>query len=473
MTSNSQTILAILVTYHSCLILLGLWAARRAQTNEDFLIGGRNLNGWVAGFSYAATSSSAWVLMGFSGFVYATGLSALWMLPGIWGGYIVAWVVLGKQLQLRAHQHKYVTFTDFIAADTVSHARRRIVLASSAMILFCFIFYISAQLLASGSAMKTYFDIPSWQGILLAALIVGVYSVLGGFWAVSTTDMIQGIVILVIAILLPLAALVEAGGPVELWARLAQDTPGHLDIFGGRAGLTAIGAALGMAGIGLGTFGQPQLMTRIMSVKNDKERRKAFKIAMSWSLIVFSGMALLGLSARVLPVSMDNAEQILFGTTSLLFPDIIAGLVMAALLSAVMSTVDSILVASSASISHDIKFQPVRSVLMSRIAAAGLMVLAVGISLSAPTSIFERVLFAWTALGAAFGPVLLARLAGWRPHPNAVFLAMMTGFFVSVAFNQYLYAGPSNLYERIGPWICPLLLLYAWRLEAPAEQHDG
>ena len=214
-------------------------------------------------------------------------------------------------------------------------------------------------------------------------------------------------------------------------------------------------------------------MTRIMSVKNDEERRKAFKIAMSWSLIVFSGMALLGLSARVLPVSMDNAEQILFGTTSLLFPDIIAGLVMAALLSAVMSTVDSILVASSASISHDIKFQPVRSVLMSRIAAAGLMFLAVGISLSAPTSIFERVLFAWTALGAAFGPVLFARLAGWRPHPNAVFLAMMTGFFVSVAFNQYLYAGPSNLYERIGPWICPLLLLYVWRLETPAEQHDG
>ena len=144
------------------------------------------------------------------------------MLPGIWGGYVVAWVVLGKQLQQRAHQHKYVTFTDFIAADTVSHARRRIVLASSAMILFCFIFYISAQLLASGSAMKTYFDIPSWQGILLAALIVGVYSVLGGFWAVSTTDMIQGIVILVIAILLPLAALVEAGGPVELWARLQR-----------------------------------------------------------------------------------------------------------------------------------------------------------------------------------------------------------------------------------------------------------
>ena len=439
MTSNSQTIFAILVIYHSCLILLGLWFAKRVQTNEDFLIGGRNLNGWVAGLSYAATSSSAWVLMGFSGFVYATGLSALWMLPGIWGGYVVAWVVLGNQLQRRAHQHKYVTFTDFIAADTVSHARRRIVLTSSAMILFCFIFYISAQLLASGSAMKTYFDIPSWQGVLLAALIVGVYSVLGGFWAVSITDMVQGIVILFIAIMLPLAALIEAGGPLVLWAHLAQETPGHLDIFGGRAGLTAIGAVLGMASIGLGTFGQPQLMTRIMSVKNDKERRKAFKIAMSWSLIVFLGMAILGLSAKVLPISIDNTEQILFGTTSLLFPDIIAGLVMAALFYAVMSTVDSILVASSATISHDIKVQPIRLLVMSRIAAASLMVLAVGISLSAPTSIFERVLFAWTALGAAFGPVLFARLAGWKPHPNAVFLAMISGFFVSVAFNQYLY----------------------------------
>ena len=473
MISNSQTILIILATYHSCLVLFGLLAARRSKTNEDFLIGGRNLNGWVAGLSYAATSSSAWVLMGFSGFVYVTGLSALWMLPGIWGGYVFAWVVLGKRLRQRAHQYKYVTFTDFIAADTVSHARRRIVLASSAMILFCFIFYISAQLMASGSAMNTYFDIPSWQGVLLAAFIVGVYSVLGGFWAVSITDMIQGIVILVIAIMLPLAALIEVGGPIKLWARLAQESPGHLDIFGGRAGLTAIGASIGMAGIGLGTFGQPQLMTRIMSVVNDKERRKAFKISMSWSLIVFSGMALLGLSARVLPVSMNNAEQILFGTTSLLFPDIIAGLVMAALLSAIMSTVDSILVASSACISHDIKVRHVQSVLMSRIAAAGLMILAVWISLSAPTSIFNRVLFAWTALGAAFGPVLFARLAGWRPHPNAVLLAIISGFFLSVAFNQIFYSGPSNLYERVFPWVPPLLLLYIWRLKAPAERNDG
>ena len=426
MTSNSQTILAILVTYHSCLILLGYGCAARTNKRR-FSHWGRNLNGWVAGFSYAATSSSAWVLMGFSGFVYATGLSALWMLPGIWGGYVVAWVVLGKQLQQRAHQHKYVTFTDFIAADTVSHARRRIVLASSAMILFCFIFYISAQLLASGSAMKTYFDIPSWQGILLAALIVGVYSVLGGFWAVSTTDMIQGIVILVIAILLPWLRLLRLVVQLSFGRVLQRYTRpfGHL----WRAGRFDRNRRSAWHGWDWARdFWAAPANDSDYVRKKRQERRKAFKIAMSWSLIVFSGMALLGLSARVLPVSMDNAEQILFGTTSLLFPDIIAGLVMAALLSAVMSTVDSILVASSASISHDIKFQPVRVSIDVSHCGGWLDVLAVGISLSAPTSIFERVLFAWTALGAAFGPVLFARLAGGAP-PQCCFSCHDDGIF--------------------------------------------
>ena len=189
---------------------------------------------------------------------------------------------LGKQLQLRAHQHKMSHLlillppTQFSCAPTHCSSVQRY---DPVLLYFLYI----RQLLASGSAMKTYFDIPSWQeSYWPPSSWVGFRfgRVLGG-----QHDRHDPGIILVIAILLPLAALVEAGGPVEP-GRLAQDT-GHLDIFGGRAGLDRNRCSAWHGWDRAGTFGQPQLMTRIMSVKNDKERRKAFKIAMSWSLIVF------------------------------------------------------------------------------------------------------------------------------------------------------------------------------------------
>lgn len=463
MNADQSLILSVLVAYKLVLIGIGVWASRRSGSEGDFLIGGRGLGPWVAGLSYAATSTSAWVLLGFSGFVYATGLSALWMMPGIWAGYAMVWVWFGSRLRREASERGHVTMTDFIAADAGAAGRRAIAIVATAMIVFCFIFYIAAQLQAAGSAMTEFFGLPAAEAVGLGALVILIYSLLGGFWAVSVTDMVQGLVMSAVAIAAPIAAVLAAGGPGQIAETLAADYPAHLDPFGGRAGLVAIGAALGAASVGIGAAGQPQLLVRVMAVKDESARRRAFLISLFWAVVVYCGMAVLGLAGRSLALAIDNPETLLFRVVDACFPPVIAGVALAALLSAVMSTVDSILLSSAAAVSHDLgaaRLAPKRAVTVARIVMTLLCALAVMLALSAPAAVFDRVLFAWTALGAAFGPIVLARVAGWRPPAAAIVAAMLAGFALAVAFSQVWPSGPGALYERLLPWLPPLAILF-------------
>lgn len=472
MNGDSSVILATLIVYKLLLIGIGVWASRRAGSEGDFLIGGRGLGPWVAGLSYAATSSSAWVLLGFSGFVYSVGLSALWMLPGVWGGYVLVWVLLGRRLRREAAARNHVTFTDFLIADTNGVSRRLIALIASAMILFCFIFYIAAQLQAAGSAMNSFFGLDMAKAIVLGAGIVVLYSVLGGFWAVSVTDMVQGLVMAVIAVTAPVVAIAAAGGPGEIISGLAAENPEHLHVFGGQAGLIGIGAAIGAASIGLGTAGQPQLLARIMAVKDDASRRRGFLISLTWAVIVFSSMAALGLAGRVMASDLQGSETLLFYMIDAYFPAFVAGVALAALLSAIMSTVDSILLSSAAAVSHDLgvaRLAPARAVTIARVVMILLSVFAVWLSLAAPAAIFDRVLFAWTALGAAFGPIVVARVLNWRPGAWAIIAAMLIGFSLAVGFNQFWPSGPGAILERLFPWAPALLVLFLGRRSEAAN----
>ena len=461
--SDGHAILVTLIVFQLVMVLIGVWASRRSGAEADFLIGGRSLGPWVAGLSYAATSSSAWVLLGFSGFVFATGVSALWMLPGVWGGYALVWMVLGRSLQTESAARGHITPVDYLAADATGPSRRLVCLTAAALIVFCFLFYIAAQLQAAGVAMQTYFALGVNESVLIGAGVILLYCLLGGFWAVSVTDMVQGVVMAVVAIGAPVAAVAAAGGPLAVLASLQADAPGHLDWFGGRSGLMATGFAFGLMSIGLGTAGQPQLLVRVMAVRDAVARRQAFAIALIWAVAVFCSMAALGLAGRALALAPGNPEQLLFQVVGTLFPPVFQGVALAALLSAVMSTVDSILLISAGAISHDAglgRRLPGREVLIARVVMTLLCGAAVVITLAVPATIFERVLFAWTALGAAFGPVVVARVMGWRAPGPAVVAAMLTGFTLAVCFNQLWNPGPGAIWERVVPWLPALAILW-------------
>lgn len=476
MTADTLVILATLVAYKLALVGIGFWASRRNRSEDDFFLGGRGLGAWVAGLSYAASTSSAWVLLGFTGFVYANGLSALWMVPGIWGGYVVVWRVFGRRLREETAARGHVTIVDFMAAETGGRIKTVIAITSALLIFFCFIFYIAAQFGAAGSAFETQLGLPYTESLLIGAAVILVYSLLGGFWAVSVTDMLQGTLMALIAVVLPLAALIAAGGPSGVWAALSANAPdGYLSLTGPHAGFIFIGFVMGIAAIGLGPFGQPHLIARLMAVKDEAARRQGFRIAMGWAVIVYIGMVTLALSGRALTGGEAPGESLLYLMAADLFPAMLAGLIIAAVLSAVMSTVNSLLIATSAAVGHDmgvVRRFPGREVLIARIVMAVLVGLAVALALALPATIFSRVLFAWSALGAAFGPVVLVRVMQREPAGWAILAAIASGFSVTVFF--YLagqisgdsWAGqlarlPGDPFERLVPWILPLVLLFA------------
>jgi sodium/proline symporter len=479
----NAAVLATLVAYKIVLIGVGVWAARLNRTETDFYLGGRAMGPWVAGLSYAASTSSAWVLLGVSGFIYAEGLSALWMIPGILGGYAVMWGWCGRRLREESATRGQVTLGDFLAARA-GRAAAAVRGAAALLVLFCFIFYIAAQFGAAALAFEGQFGLGRAESVLIGAAVILLYSLLGGFWAVSVTDTIQAGMMALIAVMLPALALIAAGGPGEVFQTLAENEPSaYLSVTGERGAFIFIGFALGIAGIGLGTLGQPQLFSRLMALRDDRARKAGFAVAMGWGLIVYAGMVTLALSGRALLGGAETGEGLLYVLAADLLPAVLAGIVIAAVLSAVMSTVDSLLIATSAAVSHDLgvarRFAG-REVLISRIVMTVLCAMAVVMALSVPATIFDRVLFSWSALGAAFGPVVVARIMRVEPAAGAILTAMALGFGLSAVFFLLrslgadgplgdLAALPGSPFERVFPWIPALIVVFAWRRQSSGE----
>ncbi len=482
MSQDNWIVLTTLVAYKLVLIGVGVWASGRNRSEGDFFLAGQGLGAWVAGLSYAASTSSAWVLLGFSGFVYTSGLSALWMIPRIWGGYVAVWLFFGWRLRSETHTQGHVTPTDFMVAGQSAKARAVLSALASVMIVFCFIFYIAAQFGAAAAAFETQFGLGVTESVLIGAVVVLAYALMGGFWAVSVTDMLQGALMALVAIILPLTALVAAGGFGGIAESLQATAPqGYLDPFGGHAGFVFIGFLLGVWGVGVNAMGQPQLLSRLMAVKDEAARMRGFTIAIIWAVVVFTGMTILALAGRALVGATSDGETLFYRLAGDLLPPVLAGLVIAAVLSAVMSTVDSILLSASAAISHDLRLARRfrgREVLVSRLVMAGIAAVAVWMTLALPATIFARVLFAWSALGAAFGPIIVARVLDWEPKAWAVGTAMCLGFGLTVLFNALgaldvsggLLDGliraaqwPGDPMERLFPWVPALAVLWLGR----------
>lgn len=446
----------------------------------------------MAGLSYAASTSSAWVLLGFSGFVFAFGVSALWMVPGIWGGYVAMWVWFGPRIRAEASERAWVTPTEFLCANLADRAAARVAALATLLIAFCFIFYIAAQFDAAATAFVSNFQMSTTGSLLLGAGIILIYCLLGGFWAASVTDTLQGVVMMMAAVLVPALAVIEAGGPAEIIAALARADSSYTDFSGGHSGFVFAGFVLGLAGIGLGTLGQPHLLARLMAVRGERERKLGFMIALSWGVVVYIGMSWLALAARSMALAPASGEQIFYLLAEELLPPVLAGIVIAAILSAVMSTVDSLLLAASAAVAHDLRLArrfSVSELTMSRIVMITIVIAAVVLALFLPETIFNRVLFAWNALGAAFGPLIIARVMNREPAAGARLASIVSGFALTVFFYSYgtldsaalsgvnrflaeLAQLPGDPFERFIPFLPPLLIVFLWPA-TPAEESNA
>ncbi len=221
---RTTAILATLAAYNLVLIGIGVWASGRTRSEEDYYLGGRRLGPWVAALSASASSSSAWTLLGVSGFAWSFGLSAVWLFPGCVGGFLLNWYVLAPRLRAAAADRNAVTVTEFLAGPPGTPYRKPIVFLASGVVLVFLTLYVASQFQGAGKTFSQTFGIGSTEAVLVGSGVVVLYTLVGGFWAVSVTDTVQGLVMALTSVALPVAALTAVGGPAGL-ARSLSTVP--------------------------------------------------------------------------------------------------------------------------------------------------------------------------------------------------------------------------------------------------------
>ena len=460
--SRTLAVLLTLLAYNVAMIAIGVWATRRNTHDADFYLGGRQLGPWVTAISACASSSSAWTLLGVSGAAFAWGLSALWLFPATVSGFIINFVWVAPRLRRMSLADGSITLTEFLAADSAGAIRAAIVRLSSLAIIFAFTFYIASQFQGAGLAFASSFGLPPGASIVLGAGIIVAYTLMGGFWAVSVTDLVQGLLMVAAAILLPLVALITVDGPGGLAAGLARTAGDYGNSLTREyRGVLGLAFVLGTLGIGLGYPGQPHVVNRFMAARDEETIRRGRIIGIVWAVLIYTGMLLLGLCARTLWSALPAGEQVLFHASNELLPPVLSGVMVAAVLSAIMSTADSQLLVASSSLDWDLRLTGGRAeprpanLGRTRLVVVGVSVVAMLLAIFAPAAIFTRVLFAWHALGSAFGPVLILRLAGRLVRPAAVLLSIAAGFFLTIAF-YLLPDTPGDWVERLVPLLVAL-----------------
>jgi len=463
-----------LIAYQLVMLGIGWWASKRNSDSEDYYLGGRKLGPMVAALSASASSSSAWSLLGVSGAAFAWGLPAIWLIPSTIAGFLINWYLIAPRLHSMSRESGALTLTEFIAGPPGDPARRTIMRMGSAVILFSFTFYIAAQFQAAGTTFASVLSIEQSTAIMIGAAVVLAYVWLGGFWAASVTDTMQGLLMAVSAVVLPLLALIAVGGPADLLSSLALDNVSGVRLWTDQSTLpAAIGFVFGLFGIGLGYPGQPHVVNRFMAIRSKKAIVQGRRIAIAWASIIYVGMVVLGWCGRVLVENLGDGEQLLFVLATLLLPAVLAGVMVSAILSAIMSTADSQLLVAASSVSHDLKNENddgASGLTRARWVVLGIGLLAIFLAIVFPDKIFSRVLFAWQALAAAFGPLLVITLWRGPVNPNWRIATLGTGFLLTVLLS-WTVESPGDWVERLIP--LTLACCLAWAGSRPGGQQKS
>jgi sodium/proline symporter len=450
------TIIAVLVGYLLVLLAIGMWARPAARDVAGYYVAGKKLPSWVIAFSSNATGESAWLLLGLTGMGYLVGVHAFWVVLGEVLGVTLAWVFVARPFKLYTDRYDSITVSDFLEdrfADS-RHIIRRV----SALIIFSMVaVYMAAQLTASGKAFQSFLGLNYTTGVLLGTAVVIYYTTIGGFKAVAYTDLLQGLVMFFALLVLPIVGLAAAGGWRPLIEQLRTADPALLLPLGSH-GLTLAGvlSALSFVAVGLAFLGVPQLLVRFISAQGPEEMPRAGLIAVTCIIVFDTGAVLAGMAGRALFPGLTDAETILPLMAGELFTPVFTGFFLVAVLAAIMSTADSLLILASSAVVRDVVQKihrpdlPERRLsLYGKLTTVVLGAAACLVALGQVRLIFWFVLFAWSGLASAFVPAVLCGLFWKRTTLAGAITGMVTGFVVTVVWVLFVKADFYQLYEMI------------------------
>ncbi|MFC0358469.1 sodium/proline symporter PutP [Kytococcus schroeteri] len=467
--------LAAIVLYFAMMVAIGFWSMTRTTDKGDYMLGGRGLGPIASALSAGAADMSGWLLMGLPGALYASGLVELWIAIGLTVGAWVNWKFVAPRLRSYTEvADDSITVPSFFSART-DDEKGLLRITAGIIILIFFTFYVSSGMVAGGRFFQASFGTSYLTGMLIVSSVVILYTLVGGFLAVSYTDVVQGLMMAAALVIVPIVGMIHLGGPGETVDAIKSVDPHVLTMVGG--GLTAMGLVSSLAW-GLGYFGQPHIITRFMALRTPHEAVAARRIGIGWMALACLGAAataLVGIGVYQRDAAkLADPETVFIDLGMLLFHPFIAGLMLAAILAAIMSTISSQLIVSSSALVEDIYLgvtgKELHGTAGANVGRAAVLVIAVIaglLSLKPSDTILELVAFAWAGFGAAFGPIVLLSLY-WRRLTTAGALAgMVTGAAVAFVWGRFLEGGVFELYEIVPGFVLNLVVAVVVSLVTP------
>ncbi len=492
MGSTTQVLIAMII-YMSAVILIGVLCAKRANKNsEEYFLGGRSLGPWVTAMSAEASDMSGWLLMGLPGVAYWCGVSdAAWTAIGLAVGTYINWLIVSKRLRRYSEKAgESITLPEFFSNRF--HEKSKVIMSIAAVfILIFFTVYASSCFVTCGKLFSTLFDMPYIPMMILGAVFVLLYTILGGFLAESVSDFMQAIV-MIIALTLVVGLGTAAAGGFGAVVDNAKSIPGFFDFFGIATPQTIDGVQQSVNGVpqfgaagtygflsiascmawGLGYFGMPQVLLRFMAIRSESELTRSRRIATVWVVISLAVAVFIGIVGRALyPTALttaSDAESIFITLSTNLLPPILAGFVMAGILAATISSSDSYLLIAASALAKNIyqgicrkKATDKQVMNASRITLLLISVVAILIALDEDSVIFTIVSFAWAGFGAVFGPLMLFSLFWKRTNRAGAIAGMLSGGIAVFVWKLVIrpLGGAWNIYELLPAFIISCIFI--------------
>lgn len=452
---DSTWYVVAMIIYLLAMAAIGFWSYKQTDQYDDYVLGGRGLHPFVAALSAGASDMSGWLLMGLPGALFLTGMSELWMAIGLLVGAWANWKWVAPRLRSYSEiAGNSITVPSFF--ENRLHDKSRLLrVLSAAIIIFFFTFYVSSGMVSGGRYFESTFGGDYLVGMLIVAAVTVFYTFVGGFLAVSYTDTVQGLLMFASLIIVPIMAIMALDDPGQIFSFAANnpyatggviENPNYFSLFSGVSATVIIGNLAW----GLGYFGQPHIIVRFMALRKPSDARAGRFYGIGWMLLSLIGAVFVALAGTVFftqtnhsITDQENYETIFLDMAQVMFHPLFAGLVLTAVLAAIMSTMSSQMLVVSTSLIEDLflifaKKKPSQDVLinLSRTAVVGIAVIAAVLAINPSDSILGLVGFAWAGFGSAFGPLVLLSLYWKRLNSTGAIAGMVTGAIVAIGWGM-------------------------------------